>query len=313
MKIPHTKLAASAAALFMSLATPVFAAGPGFNIAITVDDLPTHGSLPKGMSRVEIAANTIAALKAHGVPQAYGFVNAVGLEREPDSAAALDLWRKAGFPLGNHTYSHVNIRQVGLDAFLTDLQKGEAAVASRMKDSAGADEDWRWLRFPFLSAGDGAAHQSVIDYLHTHGYRIADVSMSFSDWAYTEAYNHCLAKGDDAAIDGLKKRYMDGVRTELARMPVLSQTVYGRQIPIVLLTHIGGFSSVMLPQVLDELDKAGAHYVTLQQAESDPAYAEVDPHAGDGALMERTAMEKGIDLSHVPPGASLDGIDKVCQ
>lgn len=308
MKIPLTKLAASAATLSILLVSHAFASGPGFDIAVTVDDLPVHGSLPKGMSRAEIAKETLAAFKGHGVPQAYGFVNAVGLAHEPDSSVVLDLWRQAGYPLGNHTYSHPNVRQVGLDAFLADLHKGEPAVAARMQG-----EDWHWLRFPFLSAGDGAVHQGVMDDLHARGYHIADVSMSFSDWAYTEAYNRCLAKGDAAAIDALKTRYMAGVHTELTRMPVLSQTVYGRQIPIVLLTHIGGFSAVMLPQVLDALDKAGAHYVTLQQAESDLAYAETDAHAGDGALMERTAMEKGIDLSHVPPGASLDGIDKVCQ
>lgn len=313
MKIPHTKLAAPAAALFFALTAPCHATPSGFDIAVTVDDLPAHGSLPKDMTRTQIADRVVAALKAHGAPQVYGFVNAVRLEQEPDSAAVLDIWRKAGFPLGNHTYSHPNIRQVGYDAFIADLEKGEPVVAQHMQGPNLTENDWKWLRFPFLSAGDGETHQKVMDYLHAHGYHIADVSMSFSDWAYTEAYNHCLAKGDTAAIDGLKARYMDGVRTELKRMPVLSQTVYGRQIPIVLLTHIGGFSAVMLPQVLDELDKAGAHYVTLQQAESDPAYAEDDAHAGDGALMERTAMEKGIDLSHVPPGASLDGIDKVCQ
>lgn len=312
MKIPLTKLAAAAATLLAALTATAHAgtsgSASGFDIAITVDDLPAHGSLPADMTRADIANKTLAALKAHGVPQAYGFVNAVRIEQEPSSAAVLDIWRKAGFPLGNHTYSHPNIRQIGADAFLADLEKGEPLVAQHMQG-----QDWKWLRFPFLSAGDGAAHQQVMDYLHTHGYHIADVSMSFSDWAYTEAYNHCLAKGNAAGIAALKTRYMDGVRTELKRMPVLSQTVYGRQIPIVLLTHIGGFSAVMLPQVLDELEKAGAHYVTLQQAESDPAYTEDDAHAGDGSLMERTAMEKGIDLSHVPPGASLDGIDKVCQ
>ncbi|MDI7773932.1 polysaccharide deacetylase family protein [Asticcacaulis sp. EMRT-3] len=308
MKIPLVKLAVSAATLLSLLALPAYAAAPGFDIAITVDDLPAHGSLPQGTTRVAIAREIIAALKAHGVPQAYGFVNAIHIEQEPDSAPVLDLWRQAGFPLGNHTYSHPNIRQIGVDAFLKDLARGEPVVAAHMQG-----QDWKWLRFPYLSAGEGADHQVLMNYLHAHDYHIADVSMSFSDWAYTESYNRCLAKGDTAAIKGLEARYMEGVRTELTRMPVLSQTVYGRQIPIVLLTHIGGFSAVMLPQVLDELDKAGAHYVTLQQAESDPAYAEDDPHAGDGSLMERTAMEKGIDLSHVPAGASLDGIDKVCN
>jgi len=102
-------------------------------------------------------------------------------------------------------------------------------------------------------------------------------------------------------------------RGATAPTKAMSQKVYGRMIPQVLLTHIGGFASVMLPQVLDELDKAGAHYVTLEQAESDPAYAETDAHAGSGSLMERTAGERGIDLSGLPASVSISDIDGLCK
>ncbi len=284
------------------------AATPGFDIAITVDDLPDHGSLPANTTREAIGDSYLAALKAHGVPEAYGFVNAVGAEREPGSDVVLDHWRAAGYPLGNHTWSHQNIRQVGLAAFEADLEKGEPAVSARM-----AGQDWHYLRFPFLSAGEGADHDGIIAYLKAHGYRIADVSMSFSDWAYTEPYNRCVAKGDEAGIEQLKAQYLDGVKAELARDLLMSQKVYGRQIPHVLLTHIGGFSALMLPQVLDLLDQAGAHYVPLAQAESDPAYAETDARAGDGSVMERTAGEQGIDLSGLPAGGSTAGLDQICK
>lgn len=280
----------------------------GFDIAITVDDLPDHGSLPANTTRVKIGDDYIAALKAHGVPEAYGFVNAVGIEREPGSDVVLDHWRAAGYPLGNHTWSHPNIRSVGLAAFEADLEKGEPAVSSRMQG-----QDWHYLRFPFLSAGEGADHDGIIAYLKAHGYRIADVSMSFSDWAYTDSYARCVAKGDEAAIAQLKAQYMAGVKAEIVRDLAMSQTVYGRQIKHVLLTHIGGFSALMLPQVLDALDAAGAHYVPLADAESDSAYAETDAKAGDGSVMERTAGEQGIDLSGLPAGASIAGVDQVCK
>ena len=285
---------------------------PSFDIAITVDDMPDHGSLPANTTRIAIGDAYIAALKSHGVPEAYGFVNAVGIDREPGSEVVLDHWRAAGFPLGNHTYSHPNIRQIGLAAFEADLEKGEPAVSSRM---TGQDwpKNWKWLRFPFLSAGEGADHDGIIAYLKAHHYRIADVSMSFSDWAYTDPYTRCVAKGDEAGIAALKAQYMAGVKAEIARDLAMSQTVYGRQIKHVLLTHIGGFSALMLPRVLDALDGAGAHYVSLGEAESDPAYAETDARAGDGSVMERTAGEQGIDLSKLPTGGSIAGLDSICK
>ena len=280
-----------------------------FDIAITVDDLPDHGSKPvAGMTRVGIERAYIAALKSHHVPQAWGFVNAHGLVGEPDSIQVLKEWRDAGFPLGNHTYSHMGLSGKPLVAWTADLEEGEPVLDAMMQG-----ENWRFLRFPFLDGGDASNHDAAIAYLNAHHYRIADVSVSFSDWAYSETYNRCLAKGDEATIAMMKTRYMSAVRAEIVRMKAMSQKVYGRMIPQVLLTHIGSFASVMLPQVLDELDKAGAHYVTLEQAEIDPAYAETDPKAGEGTLMERTAGEKGIDLSGLPASVSISDIDGLCK
>ena len=296
-------------ALFVAGAVHAAPASDRFDIAITVDDLPDHGSPPTGgMTRVGIERAEIAALKNHHVPQAWGFVNAHGLVTEPDSVTVLKEWRAAGFPLGNHTYSHMGLSKSTIQAWTADLEEGEPILTDLMQG-----ENWRFLRFPFLDGGNAENHDAAIAYLNAHHYRIADVSVSFSDWAYTETYNRCLAKGDQATIAMMKDRYLTAVRAEIVRMKAMSQKVYGRMIPQVLLTHIGSFASVMLPQVLDELDKAGAHYVTLEQAESDPAYAETDPRAGEGSLMERTAGEKGIDLSGLPASVSISDIDGLCK
>jgi hypothetical protein len=174
-------------------------------------------------------------------------------------------------------------------------------------------QNWRFLRFPFLSAGAGSDHDGIIAYLKAHGYRIADVSIGFSDWAFTDPYSRCVAKGDEASIAQLKTQYMQGVQAEIVRAKAMSQRVFNRQIKYVLLTHIGGFSALMLPRVLDALDAADAHYITLSEAESDPAYAEADAHAGDGSMMERTAGERSIDLAGLPVGGSIAGLDAVCR
>jgi peptidoglycan/xylan/chitin deacetylase (PgdA/CDA1 family) len=297
-------------AVLASAAGAAHAADPGhFDIAITVDDLPDHGSKPvAGMTRVGIERAEIAALKSHHVPQAWGFVNAHGLVGEPDSITVLKEWREAGFPLGNHTYSHMALSKSSIEAWTADLEEGEPVLDAMMQG-----ENFRFLRFPFLDGGNASNHDAAVAYLTAHHYRIADVSVSFNDWAYSETYNRCLAKGDEATINMMKTRYLTAVRAEIVRMKAMSQKVYGRMIPQVLLTHIGSFASVMLPQVLDELDKAGAHYVTLEQAESDPAYAETDARAGEGSLMERTAGEKGIDLSGLPAGVSIADIDGLCR
>jgi peptidoglycan/xylan/chitin deacetylase (PgdA/CDA1 family) len=279
-----------------------------FDIAITVDDVPAHGALTPGMTRVEIARAYIAALKAHKVPEAYGFVNAVHLVNEPDSEGVLKEWRSAGFPLGSHTYSHRNINEGTVEAFEANILANEPILRKYMK--AG---DWHYLRFPYLSGGDAAHHDLVNAWLKAHGYRIAEASLGFDDWAYTDPYNRCLAKGDVASVAKLKASYLARVDASIERMKALSQTVYGRLIPQVLVIHIGGFSAVTLPDMLDRLDAAGARYVTLAEAQRDPAYAETDPRAGDGTVMDRAAYEKKIDISRIPAGSDTTAIDQMCR
>lgn len=275
------------------LATLAVKAGASerFDIAITVDDLPMHGQLPPGMTRLGIAQSTLDTLKAHGVPEAFGFVNAAKIPREPGSESVLDAWRAAGYPLGNHTASHMNLaRADSFAAWREDVIAGEQAVAERMQG-----QDWRWLRFPNLAAGP--RFDEALAFLGPRGYRVADVSVAFSDWDYTDAYARCVGKNDGAAIEAMKRQFLADVDRGIVRMKEDSRRVFGRVIPQVYLMHLGGWSAVTLPEVMKRLDAAGARYVTLAQAQSDPAYAK----PGGGSMITRAAKERGVSLSGGTP------------
>src|SRR5437588_6684388 len=85
-------------------------------VAITFDDLPLNGDLPPGVTRAQIARDTLAILKARHAPPVYGFVNAKKLEGDPDAAEALKIWA-AEEPFGNHTYGHMDLNQNPAEAF----------------------------------------------------------------------------------------------------------------------------------------------------------------------------------------------------
>jgi hypothetical protein len=281
-----------------------------FDVAVTADDLPAHGPLPAGMSWADIARSYTGTLKAHHVPEAWGLVNARHIAEDPQSEAALDVWRKAGYPLGNHTYSHMGLSQAAsLDAWEADVTAGEPALEKHMRG-----KDWHVLRYPFLDAGGaGARHDEALGWLKARGYRIADVSLGFDDWAYTDTYARCLAKGDTAAIEGMKTSYYRRVDQQLVRMKAVSQRVYGRMIPQVFLTHMGAWSAATLPEVMKRMDAAGAHYVTLDKAQSDAAYRMPSPQAAHGSLMERHAQDAGIDLAGLPAVEPVGDLDKLCR
>jgi hypothetical protein len=184
-------------------------------------------------------------------------------------------------------------RAPSLDAWQADVAAGEPAVAARM-----ATADWHYLRFPNLAAGTSRGADALA-WLRGRGYKVADVSIAFGDWNYTDAYARCVAKGDSGAIAAMKAQYLHNVDAGIAQMKEHSRQVYGRVIPQVLLTHIGGWSAVTLPDVLARLDAAGAHYVTLAQAQADPAYLQ----PGGGSVITRTARLKGMRLAASEPDA----------
>lgn len=291
-------------------AAGVSQAADKFDIAITADDLPAHGTLPAGMRWDGIAQSYVGTLRAHGVPAVWGFVNAKRIDENPASEAALDVWRKAGYPLGNHTWSHMGLSQApSLEAWLQDLRRGEPAIERHM---AGAD--WHVLRYPFLDAGGvGQRHDDARKWLDARGYRVADVSFGVDDWAYTETYARCLAKNDTAAIAQMKDEYFRRLDQQIVRTRAMSQRVYGRMIPLVMLTHMGAWSAATLPEVLRRLDAAGARYVTLEQAQSDAAYTAPSPRSGNGSLIERRAQEAGIDLAGLPAADPVGKVDTLCR
>lgn len=278
-------------------------------IAFTWDDLPAHGALPAGETRVDIARKLIAAMSEAHMPPVYGFVNGVQTEREPLSAPVLQMWRDAGLPLGNHTWSHPNLNQISLDDWQLDLLKNEPLLKKYMGDS-----DWRWIRYPYLGEGETAEkREAARKFLVQHGYRVATVTMSFADYAYNEPYARCIQKNDSAAIARLETSYLDAASAASDYSRGLAKTLYGHDIPYVLLMHVGAFDARMLPRLLKLYRDKGFSFITLEQAESDPFYKnDLDlslPPAPD--TLEEATWTRGLPLPKGPAPA-ID-LGALCQ
>jgi peptidoglycan/xylan/chitin deacetylase (PgdA/CDA1 family) len=268
--------------LLLVTCAPVFCAAQ--KIAITFDDLPLNGELPPGVTRVEIAKDAIAILKKWRVPPTYGFINAKRLEDDQDGADALKVWASAE-PAGNHTYSHLDLNQNTTEAFEREIAENEPAL--ELLDPSG---DWHWLRYPFLHEGDTLEKRNAVrDYLKAHGYKVAQVTMEWGDYFWNTAYARCAAKNDAKGKEWLRTSYLSTESAEIDHYRELSKIVFGRDINYVLLLHLGSFSSTILPEAFDLLKKKGFKFVTLQEAESDAAYA-IDP--AQGALNGGTFLDQ---------------------
>lgn len=121
------------------------AARAGGQVALTFDDLPVHGPIPAGVSRTVLFEQIVNTLRNADVPPTHGFINANSLEGSDDNRTALRVWRAAGHPLANHTYSHMDLHANDFAVYREDVLANEPILQELM-----GDEDWRWFRYPYL-------------------------------------------------------------------------------------------------------------------------------------------------------------------
>jgi peptidoglycan/xylan/chitin deacetylase (PgdA/CDA1 family) len=280
-------------------------------VALTFDDLPAHGPLPPGLTRMDVARNIIHALQAAHSPPVYGFVNTKRPEADPESAQVLQLWRDAGFPLGNHTISHMDLHTNSVDDYEQEILTNEPILRTYM-----AGQDWRWFRYPYLREGETLEKRHAIAaFLKGHGYRVAEVTLSFGDYAYNEPYARCVAKNDQGAIAWMKESYLASAADDLSFAQKASSLIYGRDINHVMLLHIGAFDAVMLPPLLELLTRRGFKLVTLQEAESDPAYA-TDPNVtpnGGGTLLQLMMAAKHVEAPQRNYQVPFEKLSSLCR
>jgi peptidoglycan/xylan/chitin deacetylase (PgdA/CDA1 family) len=278
-------------------------------VAITFDDLPEHGDLPPHISRLQVARSILATLKAEHMPPVYGFINAVALEDTPGEINVLKAWTAAGQPLGNHTYTHADLAATTVAKYEDDIAKNEPLLQKLMKNG-----DWRWFRYPYLREGDTLQKRDAIrSYLQQKGYRIAQVSLNFEDWAWNDPYARCSEKHNVKEIVWLHDRYLAAADESITRFRGLTHELYGRDIPYVLLLHIGPFDAKMLPELIALLRRRSFTFISLPEAMKDAAYNQNPNIAAHHGLtfQEQVANTRSINFSSNT--SSLPRLDTLCR
>ena len=283
------------------------------NVAITVDDLPEHGPLVPGQSRLAIHQAFVDAFRAHHVPPVYGFVVGRGLEEHPEDRAALEAWVAAGNLVGNHTHTHPDLKATSVDAYLADADANEPLLG-RLAHSA-SDRPWKVFRYPYLQEGtDLSSRARIREHLLGRGYRLAEVTIDFYDWAYNEPYARCLAKHDDHAVVALKQSYLDNAAALLHWADDAARTLFDRPVAQILLLHIGAFDALLLDDLLKLYEKEGVRFISLDEALADPIYADEPkaPKSWEGTFLSQIVEARGAS-SPVEPPLPEGLLDALCR
>ncbi|MGA2746940.1 MAG: polysaccharide deacetylase family protein, partial [Candidatus Sulfotelmatobacter sp.] len=150
---------------------------PDRQVAVTIDDLP--GGMANRLPAADITALTaklLGTLRDQKVP-VVGFVNEKKLYvpgEVDERIKSLLMWLDYGFELGNHTFSHASLNQVGLKAWEDDVIQGESVTRMLL---AQRKMKLRYFRHPYLDTGrDLLTRRQAEAFLVERGYRIAPIT-----------------------------------------------------------------------------------------------------------------------------------------
>lgn len=276
--------------LAVLLALPLFAANPR-EVAITIDDLPRGGD--SGCEAAPLLAMTkklLAPFRENRIPLT-GFV--VGSRCPQVQAQALKLWIDAGAELGNHTFNHVALNETPADEYIAGIRRAEDPIAK----VTGVKP--RYFRYPFLQEGATAeSRQAVIDYLSSHGYRNAPVTLDDSDYMFARVYAVALEKGDHALAQKVADAYVPYMDSIFAFFEQRSIAVTGHEVRQILLIHASQLNADMMPRLLAMIKARGYQFVSLDRALADEAYKMPDLYVGRGGFswIHRWAKSAGMDF-----------------
>jgi len=261
-----------------SQATPA----PIREVAITIDDLPAgDASHMTAATITELTQKLLGTLRDQKIP-IVGFVNEKKLYKfgEVDQRiAALKMWLDYGFELGNHTYSHSSLNQVGLKAWEDDIVQGESVTRLLLSER---NMKLRYFRHPFLDTGrDLQTRREAEAFLVGRGYRIAPITLDAWDWMYAGVYEDAKKRGDTALQQQLADSYLSYSDSVFAYSEQLSKQIMGYEPRQILLLHANQLEADHIGDLLEVMRKRGYKFVTLEEALSDSAYALPDTYVGE--------------------------------
>jgi peptidoglycan/xylan/chitin deacetylase (PgdA/CDA1 family) len=293
-------LVRSAGALCLVIPLSLLVPGPpaaGRVVAITIDDLPVT-QVSVSSEWASVTGRLLAALRRFGVG-AVGFVNENKLyvdgALDSTRVALLGAWLAAGQELGNHTFAHRSAHAAPLEQYLDGIARGEV-VTRTLGERAG--RPLRYFRHPQLHTGRSLEYRRGVErFLAGRGYTVAPVTVDNQEWVYARAYVVAQARGDSALVRRVVADYVRHLYTAFAYSESLSRSLFGREVPLVLLLHANEINADYLGVILERLQSRGYRFAPLERVLADPAYRSRDVYVGPTgpSWLIRWAVSRGVE------------------
>jgi peptidoglycan/xylan/chitin deacetylase (PgdA/CDA1 family) len=273
-------------------------------VAVTIDDLPA--GMADRLPASEITALTtklLGTLRDQKIP-VVGFVNEKKLYKPgevDERIKVLQMWLDYGFELGNHTFSHASLNQVGLKAWEDDVIQGESVTRMLL---AQHKMKLRYFRHPYLDTGrDLLTRRQAEAFLVDRGYRIAPITLDGWDWMFAGLYEDAKKRNDTTLQAQIVKEYLAHHDIAFTYAEQLSAKVVGYEPKQILLLHASNLEADHIGELLEVLRKRGYRFIRLEDALGDQAYSLPDTFVGEegSGWIEHWAITQG----KIPQGSPV--------
>lgn len=229
-------------------------------IAITIDDLPFVGTTFNNPAKLKREhdrfMNIMQALVDNQVP-ATGFVISGTIEN--GQWELLEQFKKAGFTIGNHTYSHENLNTTSTEQYIDNVDKADRTLSPLMTPI-------KYFRYPYLAEGRGEKRRLVQQYLADHQYVIAPVTIDSKDFRFNKELYVIPYRLREKNLNRIKKKYLAYIWKETLKAESRAKKLNNQPVKQILLIHANLLNSYCMRDVIELYKQNGYRFISLSEA-----------------------------------------------
>jgi peptidoglycan/xylan/chitin deacetylase (PgdA/CDA1 family) len=206
-----------------------------------------------------------------------GLVGTQTVEQSGDiGKRSLQLWLDDSFDLGNHSYSHPDFSVISTEQMEAEIDRADSMLRPLLVANGRKLE---FFRFPYNHTGETETkHDAVAAFLKGRGYQVATCTIETSDYVFASAYARAVGAKDLATADRIRQEYISYSGIEIDFYAALNRRVLGYEPPEVMLLHDSLLNADAVEDVLALFRSRGYLFVSLAEAQHDPAYAIPDTY-----------------------------------
>lgn len=220
-------------------------------IAITIDDLPFVGEYRNFHLNM-----MIDSLKEHQIP-ATGFI--IGSEVRNNNWDMLRKFRDAGFGLGNHTFTHINLNKVKTKAYIQDIKQADELLLPVLTEP-------KYFRYPYLAMSSGHKRDKILCYLSQKNYQVAPITIDSKDFFFNQRLLSVSEINRRHYLEELKAFYLDFIYQQTQHAEEHNHYNKKPDQAQILLIHANLLNAYVLPDIIRLYKEKGYTFVSLEEA-----------------------------------------------